>query len=237
MRNTLLISDLHAPYHHKDAIDFISACSDLYDCQKAISVGDIVDNHYPGYHEIEFGTYSNDDELKYAKQTLHIIESMFPDLIITLGNHDTMSRRKAKTAGLPEGVLRAYNDIYELSGGWKWVEEYFFKINEYQNCLVTHSIGTNLTTNAKNFSHCSVQGHHHSVFGVEYYADCNVLRWAMGVGCLIDIHAPAFNYGRRALKRPVVGLGAIIEDLPIIIPMQLTKSGRWSRKLGGYIYE
>ncbi len=80
--------------------------------------------------------------------------------------------------------------------------------------LMTHSVGANPIQNAARYSHNSIQGHHHSVFGIAYHADMNNLRWHMSVGCLLDQNSPAARYGKMAvLKRPILGCGVILSDL------------------------
>ena len=79
--------------------------------------------------------------------------------------------------------------------------------------LMVHSVSGNTLTNARNFSYNSVQGHHHSLFGVERYADKGLLRWSMTVGCLLDPNSPAAAYNRRAvLRRPILGVGLILGE-------------------------
>ena len=76
--------------------------------------------------------------------------------------------------------------------------------------LMTHSISANTKYNAARLSHNSIQGHHHSVFEISYYADANQLRWSMTVGCLLDPDSPAARYSSRAvLRRPILGCGVL----------------------------
>ena len=230
MDDTLIISDLHAPYHHPDAIEFIKAAKDWYGLDKAKSAGDIVDNHSASYHEIEYGTLSARDEHKKACATIQAVSEVYPELTVVLGNHDVLNKRKAKSAGIPEDMLASYNDIYGVN--WEWTDKDYFKVNKYGSCLLVHSMGSNTLSNAQRHSHHSIQGHHHGRYGIEYFADTEVLRWSMSVGCLINPDSPAFNYARGAtLNRPIIGMGAIIEDQPHLIPMQLKKSGRWDNTI------
>lgn len=81
------------------------------------------------------------------------------------------------------------------------------------DCMVRHSIGGNTATNACRFSYNSVQGHHHSLFGVERYADSLVPRWSMSTGCLLDPKSPAARYASGSvLKRPILGLGMTLSE-------------------------
>lgn len=235
MENTVFISDTHAPYHHRDALAFISAAKEEYGFVQGKHVGDVVDNHFSSYHEIEPGTYAAKEEHYRAKRFVQQLAEIYPNLVVTLGNHDLLTTRKAKTANIMEEHILDYNSRYDVE--WDWVERDFFRINKYANCLLTHSISSSTQNNAHKFSHCSVQGHHHHLFGIEFAGDPNVLRWAMSVGCLIDDSSPAMNYNKKVvLKRPILGMGGIYEDFPILIPMQLKKSGRWDGRMRGQVY-
>jgi len=230
MENTIIISDTHFPYQHRDTFDFLEAIKYAYDITNVLHSGDVCDNHFSSYHELEYGTYSAEDEFKQSKICVQRLAEIFPDLTTVLGNHCRLTHRKAKTAGIPEDHLSSYNEIYGVD--WNWVDKVYFKINSYQNCLLTHAQSSSTLNNARSHSHCTIQGHHHGTFGIEYFADTEMLRWAMTVGCLIDPKSPAFNYSKGSTsKRPILGSGAIIDDFPILVPMQLSKSGRWTKRL------
>ena len=228
--NTIIISDTHFPYEHKDTFAFLAAIQHEYDIKVNKHSGDMCDNHSTSFHELEYGTLSAEEEFKQSRRKVKELEEMFPDLTVVLGNHCKLSMRKAKQAGIPETHIAGYNSIYGVN--WRWQDKDYFKVDRYQSCLLSHAQSTSTLNNAKTHSHCTIQGHHHGVFGIEYFADTEILRWAMSVGCLVDPKSPAFNYARGATtKRPILGCGAIIETRPILIPMQLKKSGRWDGQL------
>jgi len=230
LKNTIIISDLHLPYHHRDAFAFLAAVKDVYDIKIVKNSGDLTDNHFSSYHEIESGAYSGAEELRQSRIAVKTLEAIFPEMTIVEGNHDILTRRKARTANIPEEHIRHPNEIYDVN--WNWVERDFFKINKDQDCLLTHSISGSTLNNAKQFSHCSIMGHHHSLMGIEYFGDTNTLRWSMTVGCLINDHSPVFTYNKKTvLKRPLIGCGLIIDDTPQIVPLVMTKSGRWNKRI------
>ena len=231
MKNCLIISDIHAPFHHKDTLPFLRAIKDYYDIEIVKNVGDIVDNHNASFHPLEYGVISTKEEHDLATKFVQELHALFPVMTITLGNHCTMTARKAKQACIALDHLKGYNDIYDTKG-WKWVDKDYFKVDKYSSCLMVHSMSRNTLSNARSHSHHSVQGHHHGTYGIEYFADTEVLRWSMTVGCLIDTHSPAFNYSKGYTNnKPILGVGAILEDRPILIPMQLRKSGSWDGRL------
>jgi predicted phosphodiesterase len=229
MNNTLIISDTHFPYEHPDTFDFLEALAWSYDIKEVKHTGDMVDNHTGSFHEIEYGTLSPKEEHEQAKEKVQRLYKMFPDMNVIIGNHGSMSYRKAKVAGIPEDHLKSYNDMYGVN--WNWMDRDKFKVKG-TNCLLIHSMGANTLSNARNHSHHSIQGHHHSRFGIEYFGDTDVIRWSMTVGCLINPHSPAFNYASKAtLNRPIIGCGGIIDDEPRLFIMQLDKNGRWVGEL------
>jgi len=231
MDNCLIISDTHFPYEHKDTFKFLAAIKDAYDIKIVKHSGDLADNHTASYHEIEYGTLSAKDEYRATKRKAQQLSEIFPEMTIVLGNHCKMSHRKAKTAGIPEEHLKSYNAMYGVD--WNWSDKDYFPISGKDDmCLLTHAMSSSTLNNAKIHSHSSIQGHHHSAFGLEYFADTEKIRFAMTVGCLIDHRSPAFNYAKAATsKRPILGCGAIIENRAILIPMVLKKSGKWNLQL------
>jgi len=226
MKNILFISDTHFPYQHPDTFRFLRALHKKYKFKIIKHTGDMVDNHAGNYHELEYGVLSAKDEHDQAKKCVQKLSKMFPDMTVIIGNHGSMSYRKAKTAGIPEDHLKSYNAMYDVN--WNWVDKDYFKVDKYSKCLLVHSMGANTLSNARNHSHHSAQGHHHGKFGIEYFGDTEVLRWSMTCGCLIDPSHPAFNYGAMAtLNRPILGCGGVINNEPRLFRMQLDKNGRW----------
>ena len=228
MKNTLIISDTHFPYHHPDTFEFLAYAAEAYGCEEFKHTGDMVDNHSASYHEIEYGTMSAQEEHEKACEAVQTLSALFPKMDVVIGNHGKLSYRKAKTAGIPEDHLKDYNTLYDVD--WDWRDHFYFPVTgEDDKCLLVHTMGANTLSNARSHSHHSIQGHHHGRFGIEYFADTNVLRWSMTCGCLVDPESPAFNYAKGAtLNRPIIGCGAIIEDEAVLIPMWLDKGGRWN---------
>lgn len=230
MDNTIIISDTHFPYEHPDTFSFLKAIKTEFDIVNAKHSGDVNDNHTASYHELEYGTLSAEEEFRQSCAKTQRLAEIFPELTVVLGNHCILTKRKARSAGIPESHISSYNAIYGVS--WKWQDKDYFRINKFQTCLLSHAQSTSTLNNAKTHSHCSIQGHHHGIYGIEYFADTEVLRWAMTVGCLINPKSPVFNYAKGSTnRRPILGCGAIINDRPMLIPMQLRKSGGWSGRL------
>lgn len=227
MKNTLIISDLHLPYQHKDALDFIEQAAYVYDLKEVKCTGDIVDNHTGSFHDNEYGVLSAKEEYEQAYESIQHLYKLFPKMTIVKGNHDAIPERKAKAAGLGEECIKSFTELYNVPD-WNFVDRDLFNITKDKQCLLVHTMSTNTLNNAKGHSHCSIQGHHHSSFGIEYFTDTNMIRWSATLGCLVDLHHPAFNYASGAtMKRPILGMGAIIDNEIRLLPMNLLPNGRW----------
>ena len=94
---TLVVPDLHLPYQHADAFQFLQALDRRYRFKRILCVGDIFDHHRPSFHESESD-----------------------------GNHDAIPVRQAKAVGLPLGMLSDFNKVYGLKPTWKWVDQHWF---------------------------------------------------------------------------------------------------------------
>lgn len=123
--NTLYISDLHAPYQHRDALDFLYALENHYQFAQVFQVGDLYDHHRGSYHESEPDALNAEDEYEAAREFAHDLQDIFPDMVISCGNHDHIPQRKLKTVGLPVSMLSDYNQLYGTENTWKWCERHW----------------------------------------------------------------------------------------------------------------
>ncbi len=223
----LLISDLHVPYHHPDALEFLQYLVDKYEPTRVICLGDEVDHLALSYHEKETDAPSAIDELKMALPVIKELEKMFPVMDILDSNHGSLAYRKAKTAGIPKHYLKSYADVLQVGDGWKWHFDMVIDLPHGSSCYLHHGKSSNITKTSQAMSMCAVAGHYHNTFKVEYWANPKGLYWAMQCGCLIDDRSFAFNYNNVNLHRPLIGTGLIIDGLPVLEPMVLDKNGRW----------
>jgi len=139
----LVISDTHAPYHHKDTIPFLLAVREELELDHVLHVGDIQENHIPSYHEVEYGSLSAKEELKRARDFCQELESHMPKMKISEGNHDSLSKRKAKTLGIPIESLKSYNDNLGVGKGWEWADSHYINIGNAQPLLCPMVLKTN----------------------------------------------------------------------------------------------
>ena len=86
-KRILIISDTHCPYHHVDAIKFLSAIKDKYEPDRVIHIGDEIDNHAMSFHDSDPDLHSAGDELELAIEALSEIEALYPKVDVIESNH------------------------------------------------------------------------------------------------------------------------------------------------------
>lgn len=134
--NTLIISDLHIPYHHHQAFDFLFELNHIYKFDRVLCVGDLYDHHQSSFHTSEPDALSAEDEYQEAIKHASVLQGIFPKMDITPGNHCSIPQRKAKEAGLPLSMLNDFNALYNTKATWNWHDgEYCFDTRDAKPVL------------------------------------------------------------------------------------------------------
>ena len=229
----MVISDLHAPYQHPDALRFLAAIKEEYDPDRVISIGDEVDNHAMSFHDSSPELYAAGDELEKARQVIWEVEKLFPKVTVIESNHGSLAYRKAKVAGIPKQMLRSYEDIMfdGRKTKWEWKFDHTERLPNGQPCYFHHGRSANTRTYTVNMGMSAVQGHFHEKFEIVYWGNSERLNFGMTVGCLVNDESIAFEYNNSNLKRPVIGVGMIIDSQPKLIPLVMKTNGRWNGRL------
>lgn len=230
-KRIFVISDMHIPYAHPDALQFFKAIKKKYKPDQVVCVGDEVDKHAMSFHDSDPDLLSAGDELELAIEMLTPIYKLFPKMEIVESNHGSMAYRKGKHHGIPRKYLRDYDEVLEAPKGWKWHDNLTLKLPNGQLLFITHGVRKDGLKLAQQMGCNVVQGHYHTEFNIKYASSPAQLYWSMQVGCLIDDKSLAFHYNKTTAIRPIIGCGIIIDGLPILLPMLLDKNGAWT----GYV--
>lgn len=230
-RRILVIPDMHMPYCHPDTWAFLKAVKRKYSPDKVICLGDEVDGHALSYHESDPDLDSAGPELEKAIRLLKPIYAMFPVCDILESNHGSLAYRKAKTAGIPRRYLKSYREALEAPAGWHWYFDLTVRMANGQDCYFHHGKTSSQGKLSQRQSQCAVQGHYHSKFHVTYWANSVALFWDAHAGCLADNKSLAMAYGKNSMEKGIVGCMVILDGVPQLVPMELTRSGRWTGKL------
>lgn len=219
MSRVLHIGDLHLPFTHKGYLDFCKKVKKDWKCSKVVLAGDVVDSHAMSYHESDPDGYSAGEEIKEATRLIKPWVKAFPNAVVTIGNHDAILHRKAKTFGIPLSCLKDLREIYRTKG-WEWGYEFVI-----DGVLYMHGkgYGKNAALNTAIAEMMPVaQGHSHSYAGVQYYANNRNRIFGLNSGCGIDIASYAFAYGKKFSVRPILGCGVVLNGKTAhFIPMEL----------------
>ena len=201
-RRILVIGDTHAPFTSNRYLDFCKETYAAYNCNQTVFIGDIVDNHYPSYHDTDPNGLGGGNELAYAIEQIHMWSEAFPVADVTIGNHDRMIMRKAFSSSIPQEWIKSYNEV--LGVNWNWVDRVV-----YDNVQYIHGEGGTARTKCRSDLMSTVQGHLHSQAYTEWYVGANFKVFGMQVGCGIDHDSYAMAYAKSG-KKPAIGCGVVI---------------------------
>lgn len=211
--NVLVIGDLHNPFCLKGYLDFCLRQKQRFDCQTIVFIGDIIDNHYPSYHETDPDGMGGGDELALAiKRTQQWVRA-FPEAYVCIGNHDRMVMRKAFSSGIPKLWIKDFNEVLQAPN---W---YFINDLVIDNVQYIHGECGTARVKAKNDKFSTVQGHLHTQAYAEFLTGRGGYTFGMQVGCGVDRDAYALAYAQTG-PRPAIGCGVVLDGgrLPVHIP-------------------
>ena len=226
----LVISDLHCPYQHPDAVRFLTAIKEKYNPDRIINIGDEVDNHAMSFHPSDASLYSAGDELKAAREVIWQIEALYPKVDVMESNHGSLAYRKAMVAGIPKEILRPYKSVLDVKY-WKWHPELTITLSDKQPCFFHHGKSANSFLALRDIGMNFVQGHFHEKYNIHYHGTGERLKWVIATGCLVDDHSLAMAYNNVNLKRPIIGCSIILDGQPHLLPLVMNRKGRWNGRL------
>ena len=229
--SVLVISDLHIPYHHQHAFDFLKALKAKYKPDLIVNIGDELDCHAISMHDSNPDLYSAGDELRHSRVYIKELEKIFPQMKIVHSNHSSLVYRRALKYGLPKDYLRSYNEFLGVGDGWEWVDDLTITLSDNSKCFFTHGMSADVLKVAQQYGMNTVQGHYHTKFAISYYSNPDALIWGMQTGCLINQKSMAFDYAKNFKSRFIVGCGMIINGQPKLMPMVLKDGGDWIKKI------
>jgi len=223
--NVLVIGDCHAPCMLPGYVDFLLDIQELYDCDRVVHIGDMVDWASISYHPKAPSLKNSEAEFAKALKQVQALHKHFPRLDYLIGNHDALSERQAADAGLPVLVLKDFNDLWGVPE-WNVIPRYGHV--EIDNVLYQHGDRgrggqhNSAFLNAQEEHRSVVQGHFHAQAGVNYFANQRSRVFGMQVGCGCDHQQLAMDYGKKFNKKPIVGCGVVLKGSSAVFhPMEL----------------
>ena len=230
-KRILVISDTHFPYHHQDTFPFLSKLKKVYKPDTVVHIGDEMDWHSVNVsHVINPDLPSPADELLIGRSLCQQLEKIFPKMVLLESNHGSMVLRRAMAKGMSKFFIKDYNEILDVSSGWKWKEKHIIETDKGR-ILFAHQFSKNILKAVKENSMSCVQGHFHCSSEVLFSCNDFHLNFGMSVGCLVDKKSLAMAYMKVNLAKPVLSCGVITEGIPNIVPMVLNNNGSWDKNI------
>jgi hypothetical protein len=224
----LIIPDLHMPYCHIDALDFLHKIKKTLQPTRIICLGDELDYSAMSFHDSDPDLDSSGRELLLGLGYIDTLHELFPKMQLLHSNHGSMAYRRARHAGMPRHLLKSYNDVLGVpENDWSWHGEIILKLPNGTKCKFVHGISSNILAASQSIGMSLVQGHHHSLFELRYWSAGNGLHFGVTSGCLIDDQSLAFAYNKLQVKRPLIGVTFIENSEPRLIPMAVDDDNRW----------
>ena len=220
--NVLVISDLHLPYHHAKSFNHCRRIRDKYNCSTIIDIGDMFDLQVINFHEKDPDKYDMTTELDMTQREARRWSKEFPVMYHIYGNHSSLLYRQAKSHGLSSRMVKSLNEMFDLPDTWYWADEW-----EKDDVRYVHGQSKSgkyaYVDYARDNMQSTVTGHSHTTAGTHWIASNSKLVYGFGVGCLVDRHSYGMAYARDFPKKPILGVGVVLNGgtLPIFEPLEL----------------
>jgi len=223
----MAIPDLHCPFHHEDALEFLKAVRDKYQPQTVVCLGDEIDAHALSRYPKDPNGMSAGQEISAAREALYPFYREFPNVLVCESNHTVRGHKLAFEAGIPQAFLSHISTILNAPEGWKWANKHLVDGVLYIHGDAGRSGQYAHIHYVKAFKKSVVIGHIHSYAGVNYEGHL----FGMNAGCLIDTSKYCFAYAKNMPIEVNLGCGVVMGGQTAqFIPMRL-KDGRWTGEL------
>ncbi len=224
----MAIPDMHHPFCHPHALEFLKAVRDKYHPSEFICLGDEVDFHALSRYDHDPNGLSAGGELKAAIEGLIPFYLEFPNVKVCESNHTVRGHKTAYSAGLPSAFLNHIATVLNAPDGWKWANHWEIDGVRYFHGDAGRSGQYAHMQYLKMFKQNLVIGHIHSFAGINFEGP----HWAANSGCLIDETKYAFAYAKNMPIRPNLGCTLIYNGKwAHFIPMITDSNGMWTGEL------
>lgn len=217
--NVLAISDLHIPFENEHALEFVKDIYKKYDCNRVVFMGDVFDVYSLSRYTKSPSSMNVIDEFKESKEKIKHWIKVFPDADCLLGNHEIRINKKLSEGGIPREFVKSFNELFGLPYTWNWHNE--IEINGATYLHGDRSGQLSHISLCKDMRKSIICAHTHFSAGIQYFTNSDSTIFALNCGCMINFNTYAFSYASSQAKKPVLGTGVVLGDLPIFIPMGL----------------
>lgn len=229
-KSVLVISDTQFPYHHADTFLFLEAIAAKINPDLVVHIGDEVDLHGISFHKKSPELEGPWKELELSRTQCWVLQNLFPKMTLLESNHGSLLYRRAQDAGIPNEMVKSYNDVLKVGKGWRWVSDLLIQ-TPAGPVYFEHGQKETALRVRNRFGISTVQGHRHQESYIDTRKTPMGVFFAMQVGCLINDKSYAFAYNKKDMNRPMLSTGAVIDGEPYLFRLNETKTGRWDGKV------
>jgi len=227
MARVLVIGDTHEPYTHPGYLAFCQDLAEEWAIDKVVHIGDVTDWHSVSFHLKRPEMPGPAEEYARARVAVARWYERFPVAQVCIGNHDERVYRLGRTVGIPDELIRTYEDIWDTPT-WDWEDQHVIDGVVYRHG--TGVSGVHPAYNAALKMCCSVViGHTHAAGGVKFIVGPMTRHFGMDVGCGVDDRALAFAYAGNSLRKSVLSAGIVLDGCPYYEPMPIGRGERYHR--------
>lgn len=214
--NVLVVWDIHCPAELEWYYEFVREQQERFNCWTVIFIWDIIDFHNQSYHERDPDYMWATEELSASKEALKKWYYTFPEAIVTMGNHDYLPARRAKTIGLNKEMVTPLSKLLDAPEWREFVDEV-----EIDDVIYTHWNRWDALSKAKSLRTNLVQWHLHSKAWVVYHRWRRDTIFWMQVGCWIDRTSKAFDYAKWDKDLQVISCWVVLDNgrIPLVVLM------------------
>ncbi len=211
----LVIPDTHEPFSIDGFAEWCVEQRDRWGCDTVVHIGDLVDNYASSMHGKDPDNPDAISEYERALERLSKWFSLFPEAILTLGNHDDRPMRTAKAGGVSSVFMKSFRETWNIPVTWQICQEAILDNVMY----VHHGGGGRSPSLARALAELIpvVSGHYHTCGGVAYHAGRNHTLWGLDVGCGVDRTGYGLAYN-KSLRGYILGCGIVVNDNGVHVP-------------------
>jgi hypothetical protein len=214
--SVFIIPDTHEPFSIPGFPAWCREMADRWGCETVVHIGDLVDNYATSLHEKDPDTPGVQAEYEKTLERLQKWYDLFPDVILTLGNHDDRPVRTAKAGGISSIFVKSFRETWAIPNGWTICQE-----AQIDGVCYVHTGGSggrnpSLAT-ALDYLMPVVSGHYHTLAGVAYHHGRYKRLWGLDTGCGVDRYAYSMAYNRSS-KGFALGAGVVVSDNGVQVP-------------------
>lgn len=227
MSRWLVLSDLQIPFEAPQALEF---CRDVAKDLKVplksndirqggvICVGDELDNYWGSkYPKSTDARHTARSEFEEAYLKLKLWKDAFPSIWFCSSNHGDRWEHRQEDAGVPLMYRKHYAEALDYPKSWRIAKKW--RVPAKHPWQAIHGLGYSSMYAYRMIPlHQGIStafGHLHSSAGIAHIAPTNDdagHRWGLNAGCLVDRDAYAFKYGEDSQFKPVLSIGAVVDD-------------------------